>query len=54
MTKPNEFICCICGKRIRNHGNNPWPIKRSGKCCDECNTNIVIPARVDKVLKESK
>lgn len=42
-----EFDCCICGKHIQGEfGNNPWPIyEMSLECCDECNRNVVIPAR---------
>lgn len=39
--------CCICGKRFVGYGNNPRPVKRSGVCCDDCNRNVVIPARLN-------
>lgn len=45
-----KLICCICGKEIEGYGNNPVPVRNSGKCCDECNVNKVIPAR-NKNLK---
>lgn len=38
--------CCICGGKIKGHGNNPAPIKEEGLCCDSCNLNIVIPTRI--------
>jgi hypothetical protein len=39
--------CCICGRRLRMHeGNRPHPVKASGKCCNDCNVNVVIPARM--------
>lgn len=41
-------ICCICGKEFKGWGNNPWPVKEDGVCCDECNQNEVIPARLEK------
>ena len=37
--------CCICGKEINGHGNNPVPLKDSGKCCNECN-ELVIKTRL--------
>lgn len=38
--------CCICGKPLKNKfGNNPEPFKKSGRCCDKCNTEFVIPTR---------
>lgn len=39
-------ICCICGKEFDGYGNNPYPVKDKGCCCDECNANAVIPARI--------
>lgn len=45
--------CCICGKEFEGFGNNPRPVKKSGVCCDECNFNYVIPARLQE-LKENK
>ncbi len=42
----NTFICCICGEEFEGYGNNPDPVKQSGKCCDACNRKFVIPARL--------
>lgn len=47
-------ICCICGKTFKGYGNNPEPLKDSMDpatgsvqvCCDECNLNKVLPARL--------
>ena len=39
-------VCCICGKEFKGYGNNPWPVKEEGECCDQCNWDEVIPARV--------
>lgn len=43
--------CCICSKGmpVGYYGNNPEPIKISGVCCDECNRNVVIPARLVRI-----
>ena len=38
--------CCICGKEFEGWGNNPWPVKSSGECCDTCNYEVVLPARI--------
>jgi DNA-directed RNA polymerase subunit RPC12/RpoP len=43
--------CVICGKEFEGYGNNPWPVKSRGRCCDECNLNVVIPARLKMVKK---
>jgi hypothetical protein len=42
-------VCCLCGEKIADdyYGNNPWPLADShGICCDKCNTEKVIPARL--------
>ena len=44
-------ICCICKKPFDGYGNNAEPVC-SGSCCDECNINEVIPARM-KMLDDS-
>ena len=42
--------CNICGEEIKGWGNNPWPIcskdDLESQCCDNCNINKVIPARL--------
>lgn len=37
--------CCICGKEFEGWGNNPWPLE-GDECCDDCNYEYVIPARI--------
>ena len=44
--KETEYTCCICGEEFEGYGNNPEPVKESGKCCDACNRKFVIPARL--------
>ncbi len=53
--------CCICGKEIKQYGNNPegaldekanlikW--KAEDRCCDECNVNYVIKGRIALMYK---
>lgn len=38
--------CCICGSRFEGYGNNPYPVKKKGRCCNHCNNFVVIPAGV--------
>lgn len=64
--------CCLCGKEIEveftgwSDGNNAQPLA-DGRCCNDCNTTKVIPARIelyrdkylwkqhrDKLIKELK
>ena len=46
--------CCICGRKIEiknknwDKGHNAQPVK-SGRCCDDCNFKVVIPARLYKL-----
>lgn len=53
-----RYTCCICGRVHTGWGNNPWPVvdKDDAECCDECNTTVVIPARIAQVYidKENK
>lgn len=43
--------CCICGKQIKGFGNNPTPVRANGVCCNVCNLNKVIPARLAMILR---
>lgn len=40
--------CVICDQEIVGYGNNAEPID-SGKCCDKCNKEKVLPARLYQV-----
>ena len=42
--------CCLCGEEFEGYGNNPAPVKESGECCDRCNAEKVIPARLEALL----
>src|SRR5437870_2174161 len=35
----------ICLRHFTEFGNNAWPIN-NGRCCNVCNDNVVIPARI--------
>ena len=52
-TEDQGFTCCICGKPIKGEGNNPYPVVKHEMawCCDDCNFNIVIPARIRAITK---
>lgn len=50
MGTEKELKCVFCGDLIVNDmGNNAEPVKK-GRCCDKCNADVIIPAR----LKEMK
>lgn len=47
--------CCICEKQFFGYGNDPWPVskKPEDRCCNDCNSNYVIPARLELLIKRS-
>lgn len=47
----NTYTCCLCGNTFAGYGNNPWPLGGSegARCCDECNAQKVIPARISNL-----
>ena len=40
-----EKTCSICREKYTGWGNNAWPVT-DGRCCDACNRDYVIPARL--------
>jgi len=46
-----EVTCVLCGERIVGYGNNAAPLA-SGKCCDRCNGERVLPARLSRLLEK--
>lgn len=49
-----EQYCSICGKKYEGYGNNAQPVN-DGRCCDQCNTLIVIPRRIqDSINRKEK
>ena len=50
----NSWKCCLCDAEfIGGYGNNPDPVvvKHDARCCNACNTNIVIPARLKEAME---
>lgn len=45
-----QFKCVICNENSKGWGNNPAPVKESGRCCDKCNGKEVIPARLQNMF----
>lgn len=50
------YECCICGKICTDWGNDPWPVNMSedARCCDDCNAQIVVPARLKRMYNSEK
>lgn len=53
MLQDSKNTCVICGKHFTGYGNNPWPVATHGKCCDDCNFEVVLPARLEGLEKKS-
>ncbi len=50
--KKNLYTCCFCHMTCFGYGNYPTPLgKRGDRCCDRCNAQIVVPARIEAILK---
>src|SRR5262245_31607039 len=48
---PNQ-ICSICNGPIVGFGNNAYPVN-DGRCCDRCNVDCIIPARIARSHAET-
>jgi hypothetical protein len=51
--KSETKFCSICRVAYTGWGNNAWPIN-DGRCCDRCNQDQVIPARLDRMRKTGR
>lgn len=57
MEENKKPICCFCGKECEDEfGNNPYPAntEEDARCCNDCNTTIVIPERIKKISDNKK
>ena len=46
--KEEKKVCCICGKEYEGYGDNPFPVKEEGCCCQSCNYSVVVPERWER------
>lgn len=46
------MICSICQKTMKNgeFDNNAHPVN-NGRCCEQCNITVVIPARMNMISR---
>ena len=53
MKLKGELVdCSICGNPVRPEWtHNAYPVKEQ-RCCEDCNYNVVIPARLESYNKE--
>jgi hypothetical protein len=57
--KGKKGVCCFCGARYYNWGNNPAPLmqdtdEKPNRCCDNCNVIRVIPERLKLMRLQNK
>ena len=44
--------CSICNNKIDGKfGHNAEPVN-DGRCCNDCNSNVVIPTRIKEMLDD--
>jgi hypothetical protein len=43
--------CVICNDLNSGYGNNPAPVRDTGRCCNDCNAVAVIPARLEQIFR---
>ena len=56
LPKEGMGKCCLCKENLSHtFGNSPFPLKkRGGDCCDKCNHEKVIPARMGNMMLPSQ
>jgi hypothetical protein len=50
---PTVNTCSICQAPYAGYGNNAYPVNE-GRCCDDCNSMTVIPARIRAMVTINK
>jgi len=50
------YQCCICENHFSGYGHNPQPVDdtEGARCCDRCNSSVVIPARLKNYMLGSE
>jgi hypothetical protein len=51
-----SYQCCICENHFSGYGHNPQPVDdtEGARCCDRCNSSVVIPARLKNYILGSE
>ena len=50
---PDNNSCCICGQPDIGYGHNAQPVA-DGRCCDACNSEWVVTARIIMAVHQSR
>jgi hypothetical protein len=48
MDETKKHVCSICQVTYTGFGNNAEPVTR-GRCCDSCNSSVVLPERIRRM-----
>jgi probable addiction module antidote protein len=48
---PRMQICSICQREFSEFGNSADPVN-DGRCCDRCDSEVVIPARMRRMKRD--
>lgn len=58
---PEPPTCVLCGQPCEpwhepptGYGHNPAPLADDGRCCNTCNDDQVIPARLADIFNQEK
>ncbi len=58
MGANTPYTCVLCNAACIGWGNNPSPVNgltfEDGRCCDDCNANLVIPTRLLIIFGENR
>jgi len=48
-----QHKCSLCEEMFTGYGHNPQPLidDINARCCDDCNTNLVLVARIGNYLR---
>ena len=54
QSTPRSACCVFCGRELSDgYGNNAEPVA-IGECCDDCNMEIVVPARIELMRADAE
>ena len=42
--------CAMCPAQFTHYGHNPYPLAETGRCCNDCQSLRVLPARFMELI----